>query len=605
MVKVLFKGGQWTNAEDEVLKSGVMKYGKMNWGRIASLITRKTADQCKARWTEWLDPDINRSEWTHEEEAKLLDLVQAMPSMWRSIADQMPGRTAAQCLERHEMLLDRARGEAAEAGKQQGIRLGEQDQHWESKPARADAVDMDSYEQDMLDAARGRLANTKGKKELRKERERKLAENRRRQQLQKERELREAGIDVGKSKAMADASKGAGVLGVAAVAGDGDLEQGGDDDGDFVAVRTVDVDGDAGGRKRREGLSAGDVTAPQTTRQAIDDGAAKAFSFDAPIEGATTRGANNQLMLIPVGKRATAAAGALTSKPSAAAGAAATRPAKMSRAEAPKMPEPESLSALPSLPSLPKKTTAPTQQAASASTSGLSFAQMFNAAAHRVAPAARLQLPVSLPPAASRIPRDVAERLVADEVRAAAPAPRGVATVDSVGAAGTTQGALSLSEDDPRRAALAAIDDELCDMERAAEHPAVAALLHKAPRTREETAAEIQRLRAVHAAAVKRVADSPACAVATAGWMAAPAAAMDVDDARRVTATADDLASQQQIALAVYGAVRDAESFVVADRVQRATAAHARSRALHDELQRRHAEGARAARLRAGQPTTS
>ena len=30
------------------------------WSRISSLLTRKTAKQCKARWYEWLDPSIKK-----------------------------------------------------------------------------------------------------------------------------------------------------------------------------------------------------------------------------------------------------------------------------------------------------------------------------------------------------------------------------------------------------------------------------------------------------------------------------------------------------------------------------------------------------------------
>lgn len=45
-----FSGGVWKNTEDEILKAAVMKYGKNQWSRIASLLHRKTAKQCKARW---------------------------------------------------------------------------------------------------------------------------------------------------------------------------------------------------------------------------------------------------------------------------------------------------------------------------------------------------------------------------------------------------------------------------------------------------------------------------------------------------------------------------------------------------------------------------
>jgi len=32
----------------------------------ASLLNRKSAKQCKARWYEWLDPSIKKTEWTRE-----------------------------------------------------------------------------------------------------------------------------------------------------------------------------------------------------------------------------------------------------------------------------------------------------------------------------------------------------------------------------------------------------------------------------------------------------------------------------------------------------------------------------------------------------------
>ena len=36
--------------QDEILKAAVMKYGKNQWARIASLLHKKSSKQCKARW---------------------------------------------------------------------------------------------------------------------------------------------------------------------------------------------------------------------------------------------------------------------------------------------------------------------------------------------------------------------------------------------------------------------------------------------------------------------------------------------------------------------------------------------------------------------------
>ncbi|KAJ5670113.1 Pre-mRNA-splicing factor cef1 [Penicillium maclennaniae] len=205
------KGGVWTNIEDEVLRAAVSKYGLNQWARVSSLLARKTPKQCKARWIEWLDPGIRKVEWSREEDEKLLHLAKLMPTQWRTIAP-IVGRTATQCLERYQKLLDEAEarendelglggpegGESAapSADDVRRLRPGELDPDPESKPARPDTIDLDEDEKEMLSEARARLANTQGKKAKRKARERQLEESRRLAVLQKRRELKHAGINV-------------------------------------------------------------------------------------------------------------------------------------------------------------------------------------------------------------------------------------------------------------------------------------------------------------------------------------------------------------------------------------------------------------------------
>ncbi|KAJ1444627.1 pre-mRNA splicing factor component-domain-containing protein [Pelagophyceae sp. CCMP2097] len=201
-MRIMIKGGVWKNTEDEILKAAVMKYGKNQWARVASLLNRKTAKQCKARWYEWLDPSIKKTEWTRDEEEKLLHLAKLYPCQWRTVAP-LVGRTAAQCMERYERLLDEAQrevaggegdGRVASAEEVRRLRPGEIDPTPETRPARPDPVDMDEDEKEMLSEARARLANTRGKKAKRKSRELQLDEARRLASLQKRRELKAAGI---------------------------------------------------------------------------------------------------------------------------------------------------------------------------------------------------------------------------------------------------------------------------------------------------------------------------------------------------------------------------------------------------------------------------
>ncbi|KZZ90453.1 pre-mRNA splicing factor CEF1 [Moelleriella libera RCEF 2490] len=205
------KGGVWTNIEDEILKASVSKYGLNQWARVSSLLARKTPKQCKARWNEWLDPTIKKIEWSKEEDEKLLHLAKIMPTQWRTIAP-MVGRTANQCLERYQKLLDEAEAressglgltgpdggetQAPSADDVRRLRPGELDPDPETKPARPDTIDLDEDEKEMLSEARARLANTQGKKAKRKARERQQEESRRIASLQKRRELKTAGINI-------------------------------------------------------------------------------------------------------------------------------------------------------------------------------------------------------------------------------------------------------------------------------------------------------------------------------------------------------------------------------------------------------------------------
>ena len=134
------------------------------------MLVRKTPKQCKARWYEWLDPSIKKTEWSkvrrlitsihllnllQTEDEKLLHLAKLMPTQWRTIAP-IVGRTATQCLERYQKLLDEAEakeneelgltgvGDAGPSAEDvRKLRPGEIDPDPETKPARPDPIDMD------------------------------------------------------------------------------------------------------------------------------------------------------------------------------------------------------------------------------------------------------------------------------------------------------------------------------------------------------------------------------------------------------------------------------------------------------------------------------
>ena len=195
-MRILIKGGVWKNTEDEILKAAVMKYGKNQWSRISSLLVRKSAKQCKARWMEWLGRRSRRpSGRAGGGEAAPPGEADA-----DAVADDRADRRAdgGAVLEHYERLLDQATRKdqgMEDADDPRRLRPGEIDPNPETKPARPDPVDMDEDEKEML-SERARLANTRGKKAKRKAREMQLEEARRLAALQKRRELKAAGIEM-------------------------------------------------------------------------------------------------------------------------------------------------------------------------------------------------------------------------------------------------------------------------------------------------------------------------------------------------------------------------------------------------------------------------
>ncbi|GET87633.1 hypothetical protein, conserved [Leishmania tarentolae] len=204
MSRLHFKGGAWTNAEDEVMKAALAQYGLRDWERVASMLTKKTAMQCRERWENYLDPRLNIHEaWSLEEEEKLVELQALFPHKWRLISEQLTRRTpnhyirpAWLCEQRYLELKDEQEyylkqqqhqlkdAPGGAAGEKQSLEsfMAERRRRriarktHEERASRADTVSGERSEREMIDMATSRLANQDQKKGLRKERQQQLAE---------------------------------------------------------------------------------------------------------------------------------------------------------------------------------------------------------------------------------------------------------------------------------------------------------------------------------------------------------------------------------------------------------------------------------------------
>uniref|UniRef100_A0A7S2P1G9 Uncharacterized protein n=1 Tax=Leptocylindrus danicus TaxID=163516 RepID=A0A7S2P1G9_9STRA len=94
-------GVKWTKEEDDILRKTVEEHGAKNWKFIAEKLPKRTEVQCLHRWQKVLKPSLVKGPWTAEEDRKVKELVaQYGAKKWSVIANHLPGRIGKQCRER-------------------------------------------------------------------------------------------------------------------------------------------------------------------------------------------------------------------------------------------------------------------------------------------------------------------------------------------------------------------------------------------------------------------------------------------------------------------------------------------------------------------------
>ena len=67
--------------------------GKMRWSAVGKQMVGRSGKQCRERWHNHLSPDVDKSDWSVEEDAAIIRKVQELGTRWSEIVKDFPGRT--------------------------------------------------------------------------------------------------------------------------------------------------------------------------------------------------------------------------------------------------------------------------------------------------------------------------------------------------------------------------------------------------------------------------------------------------------------------------------------------------------------------------------
>lgn len=89
----LQKKGPWTKHEDDILIQLVHVHGPVNWVDTAAVLGTRSAKQCRERWTQTLNPELNREPITEQEGIEIERLVNEIGHRWAEIARRLNRRS--------------------------------------------------------------------------------------------------------------------------------------------------------------------------------------------------------------------------------------------------------------------------------------------------------------------------------------------------------------------------------------------------------------------------------------------------------------------------------------------------------------------------------
>ena len=93
MQRTKFSKKAWTIESDKLLVELISDIGPRLWDTIAKSIPDRSGKQCRERWSNQLNPLLNKLEWSVEENWILFNMQRSMQSRWSELTSTILGRT--------------------------------------------------------------------------------------------------------------------------------------------------------------------------------------------------------------------------------------------------------------------------------------------------------------------------------------------------------------------------------------------------------------------------------------------------------------------------------------------------------------------------------